>query len=760
MAVCPSHEQLARLLAEQLTGADLAMVQAHVEGCAGCQAVLEQLTAAGHTNYTAPPALPGGVSFLQKLMHQPPPGFQSSATHLDPGLRSLVQGASSSAGQSVLPSLPGYQLLAELGRGVSGIVYQARESATQRPVAVKWLRNRSAGPASIRFRREVEALAELRHPGLVRIFAVGEHQKRPFYVMELVEGSSLDRRLAQGPLPVVEAVRLVAALARAIHAAHVQGWVHRDLKPANVLLAADGMPKIADFGLAKHREDELRYTLSGAVVGTPHYMAPEQAQADGREVGPRADVYALGAILYECLTGRPPFQGPTVPVILEQVRSQPPVPPRQLRPDIPAALEAVCLRCLAKLPAERYAGADVLADDLEHCLQPRESPFRHFLGRFAAALVLLMIGMGVVSVAIGLKRRSPAPTPHENAATGAPRAPASVAARPEVPRIVPVWPWRPAPAEGVTALALAPGGKRLVYAAADRTLTCWDLAAQQQSFHSEPFAEPITALGFAPDGQTLAVGMHDGSVSVLHALTGVLRKHHATLLRGENSPVHAVALGSEGRVLAGLPTGIALWRRGGQTLMTYSTLHLQGVAVAPDGRTFACAVRQGTDAGIRLFDGGAFSFPAVPDAAPLAGLPPPVRREAGAAPPSFIAAPDVGRLLFSLDGGRLAAVCGNSTVRLWDTVTGKEQASLNLDGDSITTLAVSPDDRSLALGTSRGPVHLWDPKRGRRTALLPEAKEAVALLAFGEDGQALVVVTADLAVNVTKIAAPGDGAKR
>jgi serine/threonine-protein kinase len=261
----------------------------------------------------------------------------------------------------------------------------------------------------------VEALASLRHPGLVRIFTVGEHLGRPFCAMEFVEGGSLDRRLAEGPLPVEESARLVAALARAVHAAHAQGWVHRDLKPANVLLTTSGEPKVADFGLAKHREDVLRHTRYGAVIGTPCYMAPEQAHADGREVGPRADVYALSAILYECLTGRPPFQGPSVPAILEQVRTQPPVPPCRLQPDVPEALQEICLACLAKDEGVRPSGADVLAENLERFLQ-RARPVEPVVpvpasapppcrkpGRFGrrAASAFLLLGALILALAVG-----------------------------------------------------------------------------------------------------------------------------------------------------------------------------------------------------------------------------------------------------------------------------------------------------------------------------------------------------------------------
>ncbi|HJT76245.1 MAG TPA: protein kinase, partial [Gemmataceae bacterium] len=217
------------------------------------------------------------------------------------------------------------------------------------------------------------AVARLQHPHVVQVFSWGEHDGLPYLVMEHVAGGGLDHRIAGRPQPPADAARLVALLARAVHAAHKAGIIHRDLKPANVLLApaadepalntAYGWPKVSDFGLAR-QSDAGEQTASYGVLGTPAYMAPEQAAGRVREVGPAADVYALGAILYELLTGHPPFKGDTVLETLDLVRSSPPRPPRDLRADVPPELEAVCLRCLAKAPADRYPTAQALADEL------------------------------------------------------------------------------------------------------------------------------------------------------------------------------------------------------------------------------------------------------------------------------------------------------------------------------------------------------------------------------------------------------------
>jgi WD40 repeat protein len=267
------------------------------------------------------------------------------------------------------PSIPGYEILGELGRGGMGVVYKARQVQLNRLVALKMiLAGGHAGPADLaRFRTEAEAIARLQHPHIVQIHEIGEHEGKPYFSLEFCAAGSLAGKLDGTPLPPMEAARLVETLARAMEAAHQKGIVHRDLKPANVLLLEDGTPKITDFGLAK-KLNEAGQTATGAVMGTPSYMAPEQAgmASPGRksEVTPAADVYALGAILYELLTGRPPFRAPSALDTLLQVVSDDPVPPRQLQSKTPKDLETICLKCLQKEPAKRYASALALAEDL------------------------------------------------------------------------------------------------------------------------------------------------------------------------------------------------------------------------------------------------------------------------------------------------------------------------------------------------------------------------------------------------------------
>jgi serine/threonine protein kinase len=271
---------------------------------------------------------------------------------------------------TTLPQIPGHTILEVLGRGGMGVVYKARDLQRKRLVALKMiLVGGHAGQQELaRFRMEAQAIARLQHPNIVQLYEVSESEGHPFFSLELVETGSLADQLDGTPWPARKAARLVRTLARAVHHAHEHDIIHRDLKPANVLLAADGMPKITDFGLARQLDTSGCQTPSDAVLGTPSYMAPEQA-GQAKHVGPGADVYALGAILYELLTGQPPFQGATTFDIIMQVVADDPLAPRLLRPNLPADLETICLKCLHKDPNHRYPSAKALANDLRRFVE-------------------------------------------------------------------------------------------------------------------------------------------------------------------------------------------------------------------------------------------------------------------------------------------------------------------------------------------------------------------------------------------------------
>ncbi len=266
-----------------------------------------------------------------------------------------------------------------------GVVYKARQIPLNRLCALKIILPGEHNGAEFRarFLAEAETIARLRHPNVVQIYGLGDHEGRPYFEMEYVEGGSLAARLTGTPWAPGPAARIVAVLARAIGDAHHLGIIHRDLKPANILLTADGEPKVSDFGLAKSLASNVRLTHTGQLLGTPCYMAPEQAEAGAVHVGPEADVYSLGAIAYELLTGHPPFRAATTLQTLDLVRSREPVPPRDLQPATPRDLQTICLKCLEKEPGKRYSTAAELADDLGRFLdhQPIRARSVGYLGR-------------------------------------------------------------------------------------------------------------------------------------------------------------------------------------------------------------------------------------------------------------------------------------------------------------------------------------------------------------------------------------------
>ncbi|MFI5460855.1 MAG: protein kinase [Isosphaerales bacterium] len=416
---CPTLEDLSRWLNEQLDPAQRAEIGTHVDTCSQCQGKLDELTrrqAYGldglggepfhgpdldSPEATAPPApqeracaLPeagrgrsgdaeatdplSGASD-RNLDRSEPAGITDETTvdHITADRDPTVDpspldtdpdvGMESPEWRSAIPS---YDVLEVIGEGGMGVVYKARQRGLNRLVALKMIRGgeRPRPDHLARIRIEAEAVARLRHPNIVQIYEIGEVDGLPFLSLELLEGGTLDDRLAGNPQPGRTAAELIATLARAIQTAHEAGIVHRDLKPSNVLFTDDGIPKITDFGLAKRLESDSRQTESGQIMGTPSYMAPEQAMGHTKDVGPAADVYALGAILYEMLTGRPPFKGETPMETVRQVVNDEVVPPTSLVPKVARDLETICLHCLNKEQSRRYRSALALAEDLERFL--------------------------------------------------------------------------------------------------------------------------------------------------------------------------------------------------------------------------------------------------------------------------------------------------------------------------------------------------------------------------------------------------------
>jgi serine/threonine protein kinase len=312
---------------------------------------------------------------------------------------------------SGLPQIPGYDVEAVLGRGAIGIVYKARHLRLNRHVALKMLLAGAYAPHErARFQREAEAVADLQHPNIVQIYEVGEDHGRPYFSLEYVAGGSLAKKICGTPSPPREAAQLVKSLAHAMEYAHQRGIINCNLKPANVLLTENGEPKVSDFGLVKRLEDDAGQTQSGSILGTPSYMAPEQVSVKPGTIGPAADIYALGALLYEMLTGRPPFRGETATETERQVIHDEPVPLSRLNTKVPRDLETICLTCLNKGPRARYGTAAELASDLsrslsgEPILARRAGPVERLLKwirRHSSLTASLVIGVLLVNGLLG-----------------------------------------------------------------------------------------------------------------------------------------------------------------------------------------------------------------------------------------------------------------------------------------------------------------------------------------------------------------------
>jgi serine/threonine protein kinase len=424
MTSCPSDEQLAGLLTERLDAAERDAVARHVEWCVSCQADLARLTGGPETEKTwqgaghPAPGYEAEEAMVQRLKRLPASSVATGPGH---AAKTVSDAAAApdpprAAIDWERPTVPGYEIVGELGRGGMGVVYQARQLALGRTVALKMIRTGArAGPKDLaRFRAEASVVARMQHPNIVQVYDVGEAAGRPYLALEFVAGGSLAQHLAGTPQPVRPAAQLVETLAGASHHAHQQGILHRDLKPANILLVSGGAvsgewsgvrsreagvsgqesapltthhlpltthhPKITDFGVAKCLDGDKDglglhgLTGTGDMLGTPNYMAPEQATTPRQPLGPAVDIYALGAILYELLTGRPPFTGETPLDTVLQVLHSEPVSVTRLQPNVPRDLETICHKCLEKEPRKRYASALELAGDLQRFL--RNEPIR------------------------------------------------------------------------------------------------------------------------------------------------------------------------------------------------------------------------------------------------------------------------------------------------------------------------------------------------------------------------------------------------
>jgi tRNA A-37 threonylcarbamoyl transferase component Bud32 len=696
-------------------------------------------------------------------------------------------------GASPLPAPQGYEIGEEIGRGGMGVVYKARQAGLNRTVALKVI---LSGPyaneaALARFRGEAEAVARLQHPAIVQVFELGQFEGRPFLAMEYVGCGSLAQRVGGTPQTPREAAQLVEHLARAIHVVHQQGIVHRDLKPANILLShapttplGQSAPKIVDFGLAKFLDAEgPAATASLDVLGTPLYMAPEQAAGRAKEVGPAVDVYALGAVLYLLLTGEPPFKGETVFDTLQQIRSRDPVPPGRLLMGLSRDLETICLKCLEKEPRKRYASAELLADDLRRFLtgQPvlaRPTPWWERCHKWARreprvaaliALVCLVTLVGLVTTAtlwrVAERRARAEARERQNVqqqlsfnrialADRELRAGRVAWAREQLelcPQGLRDWEWHHlmGRCEGdeaskvcaghsgaVSSVAFSHDGRRLASGSGDHTVRIWDPMTASVTRELQGHVGAVNWLSFSPAGDRLASAGEDAKVILWNVPTG----EQDSVFRGHDSPVGCVAFRPQSQELASGtfnssgPGEILVWAaKSGQVRLTLKghTRRVTSLAYSSDGKRLYSSSHDetvrvwdsATGETVRIFNGHSF---------PVAGL---------AVCPN-------GSLVASAAGRSVADQPDEGEILVWEAASGRIVHHLRGHRERPMAMAFSPDGRRLATAGWDQEIKLWDVASGQELLALAGHRDGVMSLAFSGGGELLASAGMDRSVRI------------
>ncbi len=674
-----------------------------------------------------------------------------------------------------------YELLEQIGYGGMGVIYKARQVHLQRLVAVKMIRSdRLTAPVDVvRFRSEAEAAASLDHPNIAPIYEVGEHEGEHYFSMKLIEGGSLAQNLPRLAADLPAGVRVLSAVARAVHYAHQRGLLHRDLKPANILLDTESRPYVTDFGLAKRLERKsgaASLTQQGMIVGTPSYMAPEQA-SNQAAVSTAADVYSLGAILYELLTGRPPFRAATLLDTLVQLRDQEPVAPRRINKRVDRDLETVCLKCLHKEAAQRYPSAAALADDLERWLRGEPIEARP-VGRcrrtlkwarrqpvvatLAAVLVLVFVA-GLAGV-IGQWRRAVDYAQAERRTAYARaigqayaewRAGNAGSAEPVLdacPADLHGWEWHylrrlfgvrqlatlAGHDDAVLAVAFSPDGSRFVSAGADGVVQVWDRQSLRAVLTLRGHTAAVTAVSFSPDGRRLASGSADGSLYLWNSASG----EAVAVWRAHVGAVTGLAFDPAGRRLASTGTGeeawdeLKLWDAASgeaRAAVTWRDL-LTAVVFSPDGRRLVTPT--GHDGQVIVWDAATLK-----DISTLEGQ-------------SILArqrnAPCVA---YSADGQWIAAGSSNGWVRLWSQATPPEkptsQVFLTPSQARVSGLAFS--SRFLLAASADTTIRAWHTKTGKPAFTLCGHRGAVTSVASSPDGACLLSGSRDRTVKLWDI---------
>jgi len=683
----------------------------------------------------------------------------------------------------------GYQILEEIGRGGMGIVYRANQFRLNRIVALKMmLAGALAGKEELaRFHAEAGAAAGLQHLNIVQIYEVGERKGHPFFSMEFLPGGSLAQHLRGTPRSPRAAAELVATLAQAIHYAHQHGIIHRDLKPANVLLAEDGTAKITDFGLAKRLDSTDGRTQTGAILGTPSYMSPEQAAGHAHLVGPGSDVYALGAMLYELVTGRPPFKGPSHVETIFQVIHEEPVAPRQLQARLPRDLETICLKCLDKDPRRRYGSARALAEDLHNFLMDepiRAQPTRTWergwkwaKRRPAVAALLAVSGVAVLALAVACVAFVYNARLQEalRAAESARHDTETAHQEGEVLRQRTLAALRNSLYFNKVALArrewLSDHAER-----ADQLLEeCpadarqWEWAYLKRLCHAELLSLPahqdgVADVVYSRDGQLLASAGYDNCIRIWDASSG----RPVARMTGHTSWVRAVCFSPDGKLVAsaGDDGTMRIWEVAGAKERFQLTGHkgpVAAIAYSPTEPRLASAGADGVvriwavDSGRQLFELNEHS-PGITSVA----FHPDGRRLAAAGSDRTVHVWDlasrkilftihghtkeISRVLFSPDGKRLASASRDQTVRIWNSADGAEISTLSGHTGPVLGLAFSADSRRLA--SSGVAIRVWDTETGDELFPIRGHTKPIFALAFSPNGAHLASGSEDGTVRI------------
>jgi WD40 repeat protein/tRNA A-37 threonylcarbamoyl transferase component Bud32 len=729
--------------------------------------------------------------------------FFSDQSHLDPLLAPLrgLRPATSLAAEDGPRTIGNYELLAVIGQGGMGIVYKARQKSPRRLVALKMIRVGALATMDDlrRFRNEAEAVATLDHPHIVPVYEVGEHAGQPYFTMKLLDGGSLDQQLARYRTDPKAAARLVATVARAVHHAHQRGVLHRDLKPSNILLSAHEQPHVSDFGLAKRLQADVNATQTGAIVGSPSYMAPEQAAGDKGAVSTATDVYGLGAVLYALLAGQPPFRGDNILSTLEQVRSREPDSPSGFNCRVDRDLECICLKCLEKEPRRRYPSAEALADDLKRWLGGEAVQARRIgqLARFgrwskrnplvagllmALAFLILVATLGQ-SITLALVWTEKEATKLQQSLTETALAQARqerYAAR------LQAYVARMNQAHGL--LTGADPGRA-------RALLTEDIPAEEEEdlrgFEwyylwgllerpTVPLATlskhrgDVYSVAFSPDGKLLASAGKDKIIWLWDTAT----RQPRAKLEGHNEEINCVTFSMDGRLLASASEDgtIRLWdipEGRSRPPLVKATCEAASLAFSADGKMLAAGFNDGTILRWELpsftrhlpdrclfqrIEDLAFS----PDSKTIA-----VATEVGGIlldsttgldrmPGRFLPVATLRAVAFAHNGRTLAGTGGGAAVHLADAGTLQQFLVLHGNPEVRESVAFSPDDRFLATADKGGMIHIWDLHTSKVWRVIHGHADRAWSVAFSPDGRTLATSGSDGPVRLWDLSQPQD----